>query len=284
MCVFVYVCFPSLNPQHSPLCNPIDSSPPGSPVPGILQARILEWLPFPSPMQESEKWKWSLSVLSDSYRPPWIVAYQAPPSMGFSRQEYWSGLPLPSLQHCPSHLYIYYPHFGLPRRLSGKESAHQCRRCRFNLQVGKIPWRRKCQPTAVIWARESHGRTSLVGHSTWGCKESATLWATEHASTYPHFTKEKPKSWRDAMIWPSSYSRKRKTRACSHPCFKPLIQMRTTQNTVSLSASKCVSLSRILKCRGVLISFSDCHQQRPAVCFHLAGGWKGGCSLIYKIL
>ena len=112
MCVFVYVCFPSLNPQHSPLCNPIDSSPPGSPVPGILQARILEWLPFPSPMQESEKWKWSLSVLSDSYRPPWIVAYQAPPSMGFSRQEYWSGLPLPSLQHCPSHLYIIIPILG----------------------------------------------------------------------------------------------------------------------------------------------------------------------------
>ena len=48
------------------LCDPIDGSPPGSPVPGILQARTLEWLPFPSPMQESEKWKWSRSVVSDS--------------------------------------------------------------------------------------------------------------------------------------------------------------------------------------------------------------------------
>ena len=47
-------------------------------------------------MHESEKWKWSRSVMSDSAT-PWPAAYQAPPSMGFSRQEYWSGLPLPSL-------------------------------------------------------------------------------------------------------------------------------------------------------------------------------------------
>ena len=37
------------------LCDPIEGSPPGSPVPGILQERILEWLPFPSPMHEGEK-------------------------------------------------------------------------------------------------------------------------------------------------------------------------------------------------------------------------------------
>ena len=52
-------------------------------------------LPFPSPMHESEKWKWSHSVVSNSAT-PWTAAYQAPPSMGFSRQEYWSGVPLPS--------------------------------------------------------------------------------------------------------------------------------------------------------------------------------------------
>ena len=51
------------------LCDPIDRSPPGSPIPGILQARILEWLPFPSPMQENEKWKWSRSMVSNSLRP-----------------------------------------------------------------------------------------------------------------------------------------------------------------------------------------------------------------------
>ena len=47
------------------LCDPIDGSPPGSAVPGILQARTLEWVAI-SPMQESEKWKWSRSVMSDS--------------------------------------------------------------------------------------------------------------------------------------------------------------------------------------------------------------------------
>ena len=51
------------------LCDPIDGSPPGFPVPRILQARTLEWLPFPSPMHGSEKWKWSRSVVSDSSDP-----------------------------------------------------------------------------------------------------------------------------------------------------------------------------------------------------------------------
>ena len=81
------------------LCDPIDGSPPGSPVPGILQART-SGLPFPSPMHESEKWKWKVKVKSLSrvrlFASPWTVAYQVPPSMGFSRQEYWSGMPLPS--------------------------------------------------------------------------------------------------------------------------------------------------------------------------------------------
>ena len=76
------------------LCDPIDSSPPGF-------SRQEHWsgLPFPSPLRESEKWKWSRSVLSDSAT-PWTAAHQAPPSMGFSRQEYWSGLPLPYLLSC----------------------------------------------------------------------------------------------------------------------------------------------------------------------------------------
>ena len=78
------------------LCNPIDSSPPGSPVPGILQARTLEWVAI----SFSSAWKWKVKVKSSSrvrlFMTPWTAAYQAPPSMGFSRQEYWSGVPLPS--------------------------------------------------------------------------------------------------------------------------------------------------------------------------------------------
>ena len=78
------------------LCDPIDGSPPGSSVPGILQARTLEWVA----MSLSNAWKWKVKVkLLSRVRllaTPWTVAYQAPPSMGFSRQEYWSGVPLPS--------------------------------------------------------------------------------------------------------------------------------------------------------------------------------------------
>ena len=55
--------------SHVDSVQPPDGSLPGSPVPGILQARTLEWLPFPSSMHEREKWKWSCSVVSDSSRP-----------------------------------------------------------------------------------------------------------------------------------------------------------------------------------------------------------------------
>ena len=153
------------------LCDPMDCSPPGSSVHGIFQVRILEWvaisfsrgsfqprdwtrvshnvgrcftiwanalllllllsrfsrvqlcaesaahqaplslgfsrqehwsgLPFPSPMHESEKWKWSSIRF---FMTPWTTAYQASPPMGFSRQEYWSGVPLPSPEPMLYHL------------------------------------------------------------------------------------------------------------------------------------------------------------------------------------
>ena len=78
------------------LCDPIDGSAPGSPVSGILQARTLEWVAIS--FSNALKWKVKVKSLS-RVRPsatPWTVAYHAPPSMGFSRQEYWSGVPLPS--------------------------------------------------------------------------------------------------------------------------------------------------------------------------------------------
>ena len=79
------------------LCDPIDGSPPGSPVPGILQARTLEWVAI----SFSNAWKGKVKVKSLSHvrllETSWPAAYQAPPSLGFSRQEYWSGVPLPSL-------------------------------------------------------------------------------------------------------------------------------------------------------------------------------------------
>ena len=78
------------------LRDPIDGSPPGSPVPRILQARTLEWVAI----SFSSAWKWKVKVKSLShvrlFATPWTAAHQASLSMGFSRQDYWSGVPLPS--------------------------------------------------------------------------------------------------------------------------------------------------------------------------------------------
>ena len=78
------------------LCDPMDGSPPGSPIPGILQARTLEWVAI----SFSNAGKWKVKVKSLSHvrllATPWTATHQAPLSMGFSRQEYWSGVPLPS--------------------------------------------------------------------------------------------------------------------------------------------------------------------------------------------
>ena len=83
------------------LCDPIDGSPSGSPVPGILQARTLEWVAI----SFSNAWKWKVKVklLSRVWllATPWTAAYQAPPPTGFSRQGYWSGLPFPSWGDLP---------------------------------------------------------------------------------------------------------------------------------------------------------------------------------------
>ena len=90
---------PQLRPSAAKvkaLCDPVDGSPQGSTVPGSLQARTLEWVAISC----SNAWKWKVKVKSFSrvrlLATPWTAAYQAPPSMGFSRQECWSGEPLPS--------------------------------------------------------------------------------------------------------------------------------------------------------------------------------------------
>ena len=98
-----FTCFPNVNAAAAKslwlcptLCDPIDGSPPGSPVPGILQARTLEWVAIS--FSKAGKWKVKVKPLSpvQLLATPWTAVYQAPPPMGFSRQEYWSGVPLPS--------------------------------------------------------------------------------------------------------------------------------------------------------------------------------------------
>ena len=85
------------------LCDPIDGSPPGSPIPGILQTRTLEWVAIS--FSSAGKWKVKVKSLSHVWLfvTPWTAAHQAPLPMGFSRQEYWSGEPSPS----PTSMYIH---------------------------------------------------------------------------------------------------------------------------------------------------------------------------------
>ena len=87
-CYIASVVFDSVRPHRR--------QPTRLPVPGILQARTLEWIAI----SVSNAWKWRVKVKSLSrlwlLATPWTAAYQAPPSMGFSRQKYWSGVPLPS--------------------------------------------------------------------------------------------------------------------------------------------------------------------------------------------
>ena len=127
----------------------------------------------------------------------WTIPHQAPPFSGFSRQEYWSGLPFPSpgdlpdpgieprspavqadtLTSEPPGKPIYtlpYVKWGFPGGSDRKRTCLQCRRPEFNPWVGKIPWRREWQPTPVFLPVKSHGRRSLTGYSPWDHKESDT--------------------------------------------------------------------------------------------------------------
>ena len=117
------------------LCDPRNSSPPGSPIPGVLQARMLEWVAI----SFSNAWKWKVKLKSLSrvwlFATPWTADYQAPPSMGFSRQEYWSGVPVPSpLSAWGLHLLICNSLMGFPCSSVGKESAYHTG------DLGSIPW------------------------------------------------------------------------------------------------------------------------------------------------
>ena len=95
-CHFLLQCMKVKSEREIALSDPMDCSLPGSSIPGILQARTVEWVAI----SFSSAWKWKVKVKSLSHvwllATPWTAAYQAPPSLGFSRQEYWSGVPLPS--------------------------------------------------------------------------------------------------------------------------------------------------------------------------------------------
>ena len=124
------------------LCDPIDGSPPGSHAPGILQARTLEWVAI----SFSSAWKWKVKVKLLSHvwlvATPWTVAYQAPLSMGFSRQEYWTGLPLP------------FP----PKRWDGQFCL------KMLILIHTSWWRSMWDGKAGLWELGTGGQGSLLPH------------------------------------------------------------------------------------------------------------------------
>ena len=97
--IYIYICAAKSLQSCSTLCDPIDGSPPGSPIPGILQARTLGWVAIS--FSNAGKWKVKVKSLSRVrlFVTPWTAAHQAPPSMWFSRREQWSRLPFPSPMH-----------------------------------------------------------------------------------------------------------------------------------------------------------------------------------------
>ena len=183
-------CCKSLQSCPTP-CDPTDGSPPGIPVPGILQARTLEWVAI----SFSTAWKWKVKVKSLSrvwlLATPWTAAYQAPPSMGFSRQKYWSGINhasglnftvsslSPFLLFCflfnlhTIHLLNFFS-YKIEYIYGGsdsKESACNVRDPEVGSSGWEVPWSRKWQPTQVLLPGKLHGQRSLVGYSPLGCKE-----------------------------------------------------------------------------------------------------------------
>ena len=165
------------------LCDPIDGSPPGSPVPGILQARTLEWVAI----SISNAWKWKVKVKSLSrVQPsatPWTAAYEAPPSMGFSRQEYWSGVPLPSPsctarrsnQSILKEISPEYSLEGLMLKLKFQFFGHLMRRndsLEKILMLGKIEGRRTGDDRG--WDRWM----ALLSRWTWVWASSGSWWCT----------------------------------------------------------------------------------------------------------
>ena len=115
---------------------------------------------------------------------------------GFSGQEHWNGFPCPPPGYLPKPgiearsptLEVHCLSSEPPGKwwLSGKETTCQCRRCmrcRFDHQVGKIPWRRKWQPIPVFLPGKSQGQRSLTGYNWWGCKRVRHDLATKQQTT-----------------------------------------------------------------------------------------------------
>ena len=180
--------------QWPTLCDTLNCRPPGSPVHGILQARILEWIAIPfsrkihlctltqahGDARPKRSWGWAGEGTREGSMSP-----QRVPLGIWTQAEvkavHWVSRLIPLVSHgeeswenrtpglrCQLHVGSKEV-WGLPGGASGKELAFQCRRHKrhgFNPWVGKIPWRRAWQPNPVFLPGESHRQRSLAGDST----------------------------------------------------------------------------------------------------------------------
>ena len=166
----------------------MDCSLPGFSVHGILQARTLEW----AAISFSNAWKWKVKVKSLSrvwlLATPWNAAYQAPPSMGFSRQQYWSGVPLPS------------PSSGVQNKnnLDGYFSlsiSGYVRLCCYN----KNKWKKKNHQNLRCWIHKSHSFSShginmdLEGVFYLTGSQRDPDWCKTHCNTHVHIHQDRIK-------------------------------------------------------------------------------------------
>ena len=137
------------------LCDSTDS-PPASPPLGFSRQEHWSGLPFLSPMRESEKWKVKVKSLSLVWllATPWTSeACQAPPSMGFSRQEYWSGVPLPSLKKWAEEMNRLFPTEGV--QMANRHIKRHMKRCSTSLNLQKC----KSKPQ---WYYFTHIRMAIM--------------------------------------------------------------------------------------------------------------------------
>jgi len=161
--------------SHVRLCaTPQTAAYQASPSLGFSRQEHWSGLPFPSPMHESEKWKWSCSVVSDS-SDPMDCSLPGCSIHGIFQAKVleWGAIGLGggnmlSKCNCVSLCLI----LGLSGGSVDKESACQCRRCGFDPWVRKIPWRRAWQPTPVFLPGKFHGQRNLADYSPLGHKES----------------------------------------------------------------------------------------------------------------
>ena len=169
------------------LCDPMDCSPPGSSVHGILQARILEWIAIC--FSRGSYWlrDWTqVSCIAGKLFTVWATRESL---------RSWTG-PENSWLYTNSQIYS-----TAIDGTSGKDAAYQCWRQGFRPWVGKIPWRRAWQPTPVFLPGESHGQRSLVGYSAQGHKESDTTEANYRAYLPSTFAKMwKSRSQRSTIL------------------------------------------------------------------------------------